>query len=296
MQKTIRKLSQNQKVIKFLKDNSNKKFTAREIAENITQLYEQEYELKRKPFSSHNDFISQVVSEIGCNKDYLIKASIQLQDKPRPRVFWYDSEEIKVPGKELVNKFSEKDLYPLLIEFLNNEFGLFCLRINEKTSSNLKGLNGNKWLHPDIVAMQVLDKEWDSAVQDCAKASSGQNVKLWSFEVKKELTSSNVRESFFQAVSNSSWANEGYLVATSIPDNILNELRILSSLHGIGVILLAEKDISESDILLPAKQKIEVDWQSVNRIVKENKDFKEYIDYISVYYRTGKIFKNNWNK
>jgi hypothetical protein len=30
--------------------------------------------------------------------------------------------------------------------------------------------------------------------------------------MKKELNFSNLRESYFQAVSNSSWANEGYLV------------------------------------------------------------------------------------
>ena len=40
-------------------------------------------------------------------------------------------------------------------------------------------------------------------------------------------------------MSNSSWANEGYLVATSISTSeVEEELRMLSALHGIGVILL----------------------------------------------------------
>jgi hypothetical protein len=58
------------------------------------------------------------------------------------------------------------------------------------------------------------------------KQGGGQSVRLWSFEVKKELNSSNVRKSFFQAVSNSSWANEGYLVAVSIVgEQVEQELR-----------------------------------------------------------------------
>jgi hypothetical protein len=34
--------------------------------------------------------------------------------------------------------------------------------------------------------------------------------------LKKDLNFSNLRESYFQAVSNFSWANEGYLVAVEI--------------------------------------------------------------------------------
>ncbi len=98
-----------------------------------------------------------------------------------------------------------------------------------------------------------------------------QNVRLWSFEVKKELNNSNIRSSFFQAVSNSSWANEGYLVATSISTNeVEEELRMLSALHGIGVILLNPENPTESEILLPARRRPEVDWQSINRILNEN--------------------------
>ena len=100
---------------------------------------------------------------------------------------------------------------------------------------------------------------------------------------------------FFQAVSNSSWANEGYLVANIINENVMEELRILSDLHGIGVILLDDVP-TNSTIVLPAKRKTDIDWQSVNRIVSENKDFERYIQYVSVYYQTRVIIKENWNK
>lgn len=177
------------------------------------------------------------------------------------------------------------------------ELGLFCLRIDEKRSINSRGQNGNRWLHPDIVAMQRLDGHWHDLVRTCVKHSSGQNVRLWSFEVKKELNGSNVRSSYFQAVSNSSWANEGYLVATSISNNdVEEELRMLSALHGVGVILLNPENPTESEIFLPSRRKQDADWQTINRILKENSDFKHFIDLVANYFQSGRIYKENWNK
>jgi hypothetical protein len=40
----------------------------------------------------------------------------------------------------------------------------------------------------------------------------------------------------------------------------------------------------------------EVDWQSVNRILVENADFKDYIELVSTYYQTGRVRARDWNK
>lgn len=297
------KLSQAQKVVEFLKANPQQKFTARQIAEAITAQYPSDYQNKKSKFSDEKTFIQQIVSEIGAHKDSIIKAcpDIMMQDKPRPRLFWYADLGIDIaPTEETVNtseKLLEYDLYPKLMQFLSDELELYCLRINEKTSKNNRGTKGNQWLHPDIVAMQAMDKKWTDDIRQCVKLGSGQNVALWSFEVKLELNGANVRESFFQAVSNSSWANEGYLVTASIVgEHTEEELRILSALHGIGVIVLNIDDLSESEILLPAKRKTDTDWQSVNRIVEQNKDFETFIEYVAIYYQSGKIIDKNWNK
>ncbi len=315
------KLSQAKKIVKLLQDNPNERFSARYIAEKIVSIYPQDYEAKKNNprFKDEKSFISQIVAEIGSQKDQLTKSSEHIfwQDKPRPRVYWYDpdkkrgdtsNDDIEDENEEsdeyisptsIPNKssFSEHDLYPLLINYLNSEHNLYCMRIDEKKSRNLRGSGGNTWLHPDIVAMQAVDKEWDELIRTCVKNGDGQSVRLWSFEVKITLNSSNVRKSFFQAVSNSSWANEGYLVATSISDNkVEQELRMLSALHGIGVILLNPENPSESEILLPAKSRPEIDWQSVNRILVENSDFKDYIELVSTYYQTGRVRKKDWNK
>jgi hypothetical protein len=312
----VSRLSQSQKIVELLKANPSQKFNARQIAEQIVEAYTEDYSDKRQNprFADNKDFISQVVAEIGSQKDQIVKNDKHVfwQDKPRPRVYWYDPE--KVVGEITVvvdesngdvdeipsiteQSFSEQELYPILIDYLKTELQLYCQRIDEKRSKNSRGSGGNQWLHPDIVAMQPVDKEWNELIRSCVKQGAGQSVRLWSFEVKKELTGSNARKSFFQAVSNSSWANEGYLVATSISDsNVEQELRMLSALHGIGVILLNPENPSESEMMLPAKSRAEVDWQSVNRILVENVDFKDYIELVSTYYQTGRVRARDWNK
>jgi len=312
----VSQLSQSQKIVELLKANPNQKFNARQIAEQIIDSYPEDYRDKRQNprFTDEKAFISQVVAEIGSQKDQIVKNDMHVfwQDKPRPRVYWYNPD--KVVGEMLPetdenegnildistvteSSFSEHDLYPILIDYLKTELNLYCQRIDEKRSKNSRGSGGNQWLHPDIVAMQPVDKGWDELIRSCIKQGAGQSVRLWSFEVKKELTGSNARKSFFQAVSNSSWANEGYLVATSISDSsVEQELRMLSALHGIGVILLNPENPSESEMMLPAKSRTEVDWQSVNRILVENVDFKDYIELVSTYYQTGRVRARDWNK
>lgn len=317
------KLSQAQKVAQFLRDNPRERFNARTIAESIVSLYPEDYIEKRANprFSDEKAFINQVVAEIGAQKEFIANSSPHVfwQDKPRPRLYWFDPDkkstdnaidsdfdnsdadeidsELNLSQSDNQNSLSEYELYPLLIEYLKTELKLFCQRIDEKRSRNSRGSGGNQWLHPDIVAMQPIDKEWHDLIRSCVKNGAGRSVRLWSFEVKKELSVSNARKSFFQAVSNSSWANEGYLVATSISDsNTEKELRMLSALHGIGVILLNPENPSESEMILPARSRPDVDWESTNRLLTENEDFRDYIELVSTYYQTGIIRAKDWNK
>jgi len=305
------KLSQSKKIALFLQDNPNQRYTAKAIAEAITTRYPEDYAEKRANprFETEQDFISQVVAEIGAQKQGILNQSnkIKWQDKPRPRVYWFDdgtllANDESLPEEEssdeapINNTLSEYDLYPILMDYLKSEHQLYCLRIDEKRSKNNLGSGGNQWLHPDIVAMEPVAQQWHQYVKSCVLQGGGQSVRLWSFEVKKTLTMGNVRKCFFQAVSNSSWASEGYLVATSIADSrVEQELRMLSALHGIGVILLSVNNPSESELLLPAKKRPEIDWQSVNRIVEENADFKDFIDLVSNYYQTGRVRSKDWN-
>jgi uncharacterized protein len=310
------KLTQAERIFEILNQKPGKRFTAREITDRLLTKYSADYKEKRKNprFESDDDFANQIVSEIGAQKNLIKKKFpvVQWQDNPRPRVYWCELQSEKLKSKDAESPSAlEKDeddtlndtqvkeaaLYPKLIEYLNSELGLLCLRINEKRSSNSRGPGGNQWLHPDIVALEPRDREWSPIVRECASAGSKQSVRLWSFEVKRRLNMGNIRKSFFQAVSNSSWSNEGYLVTAEIDQkDVEHELRMLSALHGIGVIVLNIDNPSESEMFIPARSREEVDWESVNRIVAENKDFSDYIEQVSNYFNTRRIRENDWNK
>lgn len=173
---------------------------------------------------------------------------------------------------------------------------MFSKRVDEKKSSNNRGPNGNKWLYPDVVGMEDLSESWNREIIDCSKEYSDKKTKLWSLEVKIRLNGANVRQSYFQAVSNSSWSNIGYLVAAEIEGTkTINELRLLAGLHGIGVMKLDPDNPTESQILIPARERSEVDWGTMNRLLEENSDFLQYIKLIRQFYQTGDPRKMDWD-
>lgn len=120
---------------------------------------------------------------------------------------------------------------------------------------------------------------------------------MFSFELKRELNFSNLRESFFQAVSNSSWANEGYLVAAEInaTDDFLDELKRLSTSFGIGVIQLNLTDPDSSELLFPARSKDMLDWDTINKLTI-NPDFEEFIKRITNDTKNNEIIKERYDE
>lgn len=190
----------------------------------------------------------------------------------------------------------EESLYPIFNKYLHEHHNLYPMRIDEKRSKNQRGKGGNEWLYPDIVALHPMDKEWSSNIRQCANLSYGEVINLWSFEVKKALTTGNVRKCYFQAVSNSSWANYGYLVATSIDnDEVLRELKMLHSLHGIGVILMDPAAPGLTKTILPAEKRDKIDWVSANRLAEENRDFMEFTTNTSDYLQTKRLKVRDWH-
>ncbi|EJF85987.1 hypothetical protein [Candidatus Bartonella washoeensis] len=168
--------------------------------------------------------------------------------------------------------------------------------MTEKRSRNKNGAGANKWLYPDLVGMQDLSNEWHREIKDCVVQYFDKKTKLWSFEVKIFINRSNLRQVFFQTVSNSLWANFSYLVASEIEGvDTLKELRMLSSLHGIGFIRLNRENFFESQIMIPAKERSEIDWDTANRLVEENKDFLHYIKSVRQFYQTGEIHPSDWD-
>lgn len=301
-------------VLECLKAHPDERLTARQIAEWIFSTYPEDCQEKKANsqggyIKTDGDLIQQLVAEIGSRRPSLQRRHPELKTtEGRPRKYYYTekSDLAEVAAAEGSAAFATVDahgktqgehaLYSLLSQYLWEEFGVFSKRIDEKRSSNKRGPNGNRWLYPDLVGMEDLGKEWHREVRDCVTQYSDKRTKLWSFEVKLLINRSNVRECFFQSVSNSSWANFGYLVAAEIEgQDTLKELRMLFAAHGIGLIKLDADNPAESQVLIPARERDEIDWDMANRLATENRDFLDYVKLVKQFYQTGEARLADWD-
>lgn len=301
-------------ILDCLKARPEEKQTARQIAEWIFGTYPTECQEKKSNsqggyIKTDGDLVQQLVAEIGSRRPSLQKRHPELKTtEGRPRKYYYTeksdvaevaaaestatSTTVSTDGKSL----GEHAMYPLLSLYLWEEFRVYSKRIDEKRSSNKRGPNGNRWLYPDVVGMEDLGAEWHQEVRDCVNQYSDKRTKLWSFEAKLLINRSNVRECFFQAVSNSSWANFGYLVAAEIEgQDTLKELRMLFAAHGIGLIKLDADNPAESQVLIPARERDEIDWDMANRLATENRDFLDYVKLVKQFYQTGEARLADWD-
>ena len=308
-------------VINCLQENPDKKFTAEEIAKWIWDNYQADCEEKirnstatKVPVVDKGSLITALVAEI--NSDY---SGYQKNDErlktaeENPRKFYFseqtseeESQRETITTSNVSNdgqteglqkqEFSEHDLYPLLSQYLATEFLVHSKRIDEKKSKNKGKAGSNRWLFPDLVGLEDLGRDWQPTIKETNKESGDKKAQLWSFEVKLVLNRSNVREAFFQTVSNSSWANFGYLVASQISGgDTMRILQMLSSLHGIGVMRLNAESPTESDLVIPAREKNEVDWTSANHLAEENANFTDYIKLVRNFYKTDEINPTQWD-
>ncbi len=228
-------------------------------------------------------------------------------NKKRPFRYWLKSREREFPPQETLDakeeddeqsecsgtaekqktSFHERDLHPLLVKFLDKDpnFKLLCKTIRHEECK--KGKGGEcMWNYPDIVGVYFPYNKYKGETLKFLHHTGQEKHKLFSFELKKELSFSNLKESYFQAVSNSTWANEGYLVVKNIKEDVLDELRRLNQSFGIGVIKL-ESEISNSKILLPAKER-EIDIPTLNMLIEQSpKDFKPFMANINKQIEAG---------
>lgn len=185
--------------------------------------------------------------------------------------------DVLAPVKSAKYPYKERELHPFVARFAHINFrGAFCKTIFHETSSKK---SFTEWLHPDIVGFWFPFENYNKEL--LALSGSGLSIaRFYSFELKRELNFSNLRESFFQAVSNSSWAHEGYLVAANIDESdeqLREELSRLSGSFGIGVIQLDLANPQASQVIFTATAKDSIDWDGANKLAKENPDFRKFL-------------------
>ena len=96
------------------------------------------------------------------------------------------------------------------------------------------------------------------------------------------------------------WFNprvEGHFVSLPFcPFALLPWLIGVNGYFGIGVIKLDAKDINESEIVLPAKVKQELDWDTMDLLLKKNGNFREFMEIVKGDITLGRIAnKNNYD-
>ena len=193
-------------------------------------------------------------------------------------------------------KAVERDLHPVLAAYVDLE-PHFAARVrtifHESSKKAPKGVN--EWLHPDMVGVYFPFGKYGKETLSLQKELAVNSVKFFSFELKLKLDFSNLRECFFQAVSNSSWANEGYLVAWQIADDakLKDELRRLSNAFGIGVIRLNCSSVRSSEILFPAASRTYLDWSTVDRLAAENSKMRKLLDHVTGSVKSGHVVGEN---
>lgn len=228
------------------------------------------------------------------------------QTDSRPKKFYLKSQTVqldlseralsKEPATVKKKKFDylEKDLHPYLTYYAYYHLHCYTKTINHSQSSKKEF---GEWVHPDMVGCYFPLEDWKQEVYELSSSIGNISIRLLSFELKRELSFGNLRESFFQTVSNSSWANESFLVAVEISNepDFRDELSRLSTSFGIGVIKLNIEDPHSSEIIFPAKYRETLDWETINKLTM-NADFKEFISTVKIDITSKKIHKKEYDQ
>jgi hypothetical protein len=191
-------------------------------------------------------------------------------------------------------EYQERDLHPFLAYYTS-----LYLRAYTKTIQHTKSEKKEygEWIHPDMVGCYFPLDDWKPEVMELGSIIGNPAIKLFSFEIKKNLGFRNLRESFFQTVSNSSWAHEGYLVAAEVStdEDFQTELKRLSNSFGIGVIRLSLDDPDSSQIVFPARTRENLDWDAMNKLTV-NPDFREFLKRVKNDMANKEIIEEKYDK
>jgi hypothetical protein len=196
-------------------------------------------------------------------------------------------------------KYKERDLHPVLtyFAFATPSFNR-GREIITKTIHHEKSKKGYAdWTHPDMVGFSVPIEDWHPDVLAFNELLDQNALTLFSFELKRSIDRTNYRESFFQAVSNSSWAHQGFLVAAEIEedDDLLSELERLASSFGIGIVRLNLEDVTASEVVYVSRQKSFLDWETINKLCEQNPDFRKFLQSVKIDVSSRKIHRSEYD-
>ncbi|NCD11893.1 MAG: hypothetical protein EOL93_05030 [Epsilonproteobacteria bacterium] len=185
--------------------------------------------------------------------------------------------EEKKESKRTKSDFSERDLHILFTSYLKSR-GIYAKTILHEESKNSKD-DTQKWAHPDVIGVKFAKFKNDTSMKLLKTLEKKDFCEIISYEIKKEINSDyELKKYYFQAVSNSTWANLGYLVAFDINDSLKEEMERLNKSFGIGVIKLKANPF-ESQILFQSSYK-NLDYQTIDKLCHINEKYRKFIEQI----------------
>jgi len=172
--------------------------------------------------------------------------------------------------------YEERSLHTLLSSYLKNT-EIYSKTIFHEQSSNRDA--NQIWTHPDMIGIKFLNLKSKVSRIFLKTVSRMDTFELSSFELKREINSdTDLKRAFFQAVSNSSWANYGYLVAFDFNSALEEEMARLNQSFGIGIIKLAANPY-QSKVLYQAEFR-ELDFNTIDKLCKINPEFEKFIEQV----------------
>lgn len=197
--------------------------------------------------------------------------------------------EIVVPTPVKNSVYHERELHKIFCSYLRNSQSIYAKTIfHEKSTTKDKE---QKWVHPDVIGVSFKDFANKSTLALLQAIDIKSSIFLYSFELKREIKNDyNLKEYYFQALSNSSWANFGYLVAYDIDESLFDEMERLNNAFGIGIIRLQAKDDS-TQILFPAKEH-DLDFTTINKLCSINPDFNDFISKVTKVMKSPSEYKS----
>lgn len=281
-----------------LSSNGNKALTAPEIWEKATEGQKQKLSTKAQD-PAQNIYMS-IYQNIKTHEDSCfigvgrnpVRWQIKTSDKSESldEVDESDDSDENIDTELNISNdkqtgFKERALHKILVSYVGCDpyfSTCYCKTVfHERSEHGKRGMN--HWVHPDVVGVSYPFGDTGSY----SKKTLGFMTKLehtecrlYSFEVKIGIKVSDLRGWFFEAVSNSSWAHEGYLVALHYEPGLEDEMRMLNESFGIGFIQLNAEDYTKSVRLFSAKRKEGLDWNMINRLLTQNPDFRQFVEII----------------
>lgn len=149
-----------------------------------------------------------------------------------------------------------------------------------------------------MVGFKLTTSNWNNNIIEVCKNFYLSKAVLYSFELKKSISMDTLREYYFQAVSNSSWSNEGYLVTASLDENhieLISEIKRLVGAFGIGIIKLDILNSNNSSILFPAKRRDILDGETMNKLYIINPDYRDFIQDVTNSLQINKLVVSEWD-